>query len=220
MENNDNDSSETLDLIDSANKSIKQKKTKDILLWDIKNDVSEFIQNEIKQKLYLHNKEEYQTFVDKRIIATLEFFKKEIYSKNEIINKFLNNNAQKNSNDNMEGEIWDFGDTFNTSDSQSVCSTDKSGQSLVKFSDVNITSHNPSKRNIDDQLKTIREEKHNEYLHNAGHKSLSLENNKTNESPKQCDNLQDRNVDKHQPKETNNKSLWHWVLVLLLVILW
>ena len=31
-----------------------------------------FIQIEINQKLNLHNKEEYQTFVDKRIIATLE----------------------------------------------------------------------------------------------------------------------------------------------------
>ena len=36
----------------------------------------------------------------------------------------------------MEGEIWDFGDTFNTSDSQSVRSTGKSRDSLVKFSDV------------------------------------------------------------------------------------
>ena len=32
---------------------------------------SKFIKNEIKQKLNLHNKE-YQTLVDKRIIATLE----------------------------------------------------------------------------------------------------------------------------------------------------
>ena len=41
-----------------------------------------FIQIEINQKLNLHNKEEYQTFVDKRIIATLEketeFLKTEI----------------------------------------------------------------------------------------------------------------------------------------------
>ena len=44
----------------------------------------------------------------------------------------------------MVGEIWDFGDTFNTSDSQSVCSTDKSRDSLVKFSNINIISHNPS----------------------------------------------------------------------------
>ena len=100
------------DLIDSAYKNIKYKKIKDILLRDIKNDVSEFIQNEIKQNLNLHNEEEYQTLVDKRIIATLEkeieFLKTDICPKNEIINKFLNNNTQKNNNANMEGEIWDF----------------------------------------------------------------------------------------------------------------
>ena len=48
-----------------------------MLLWDRKNDKSEFIQTEIKQKsetkkLNLHNKEEYQTLVDRRIIDTLE----------------------------------------------------------------------------------------------------------------------------------------------------
>ena len=212
VENNDNDSSETLDLIDSAYKKIKYKKIKDISLQDIKNDVSEFMQNEIKQKLDVHNKEEHQTLIDKRIIATLEkeieFLKTEIRSKNEIITKFLNNNTQKKNNDNMEGEIWDFGATFNTSDSQSVCSRDKSRDSLVKFSDIHIIIHNPSKRNIDDQLKTIPEKKHKEYLHNTGRKSPSLENNKNNENSKQCDNLQDRHVDKNQPKEINNKSLW------------
>ena len=57
VENNDNDSSEILDLIDSSCKNNKYKKIKDILLRDIKNNVSEFIQNEIKQKLDLHNKE-------------------------------------------------------------------------------------------------------------------------------------------------------------------
>ena len=129
VENNGNGSSETLYLI--ANKNMKYEKIKDILLRDIKNDISEFIQND---------KEEYQTLVDKRTIATLEkeieFLKIEICSKNEIINKFLNNNTQENNNDNMEAEIWNFGDTFNTSDSQSVCSTDKSRDSLVKFSDI------------------------------------------------------------------------------------
>ena len=49
VENNDNDSSETLDLIDSAYKNIKYKKIKDILLRDIKNDLREFIKNEIKE---------------------------------------------------------------------------------------------------------------------------------------------------------------------------
>ena len=45
----------------------------------------------------MHNKEEYQTLVDKRIIAPLEketeFLKTEICFKNEIINIFLNNNT-------------------------------------------------------------------------------------------------------------------------------
>ena len=67
---------------------------------------------------------------------------------------------------------------------------------------------------------TIREKKHKEYLYNAGRKSPSLENDKNNENSKQCDNLQDRNIDKNQRKETKNKSLWPWVLVLFSVILW
>ena len=58
--------------------------THHILLQDIKNDVNESIQNEIKQKLNLHNKEEYQALVDKMIITTLEketeFFKTEVIS--------------------------------------------------------------------------------------------------------------------------------------------
>ena len=62
------------------------------------------------KRLNLHNKEEYQTLVDKRTIAILEkeiqFLKTEICSKNETINKLLNNNTQKNNHNNMEGEIW------------------------------------------------------------------------------------------------------------------
>ena len=78
---------------------------------------------------------------------------------------------------------------------------------LVKFKNVkNIISHNPSKINIDDQLKTIREKKHKDCLHSAGRKSLSFEKNKNNEKSIQYNNLQDRNVDKSEPKETNNQS--------------
>ena len=66
----------------------------------------------------------------KKIIATLEkkteFFETQICSKNEVINKFLNNNTQMNSNNNMEGEIWDSGDTFNISDTYSVWSAGES----------------------------------------------------------------------------------------------
>ena len=51
-------------------------------------------------------------------------------------------------------------------------------------------------------------QKHKEYLHSADCKSPLLENNKNNGNTKQCDNLQDRNIDKKQPKETNYDSLW------------
>ena len=40
VENNDNNSSVTLDLIDSAYKNTKYKKNKDMLQRDIKNDVN------------------------------------------------------------------------------------------------------------------------------------------------------------------------------------
>ena len=82
---------------------------------------------------------------------------------------------------------------------------------LVKFKNVkNIISHNPSKINIDDQLKTIREKKHKDCLHSTGRKSLSFEKNKNNEKSIQYNNLQDRNVDKSEPKETNNQSPLPW----------
>ena len=46
-------------------------------------------------------------------------------------------------------------------------------------------------------IQSRRISKHKEYLHNAGRKS-----------PKQCNNFQDRNVDKNQPKETDDNFLW------------
>lgn len=86
----------------------------------------------------------------------IEFLKTEISSKSEVSNKPVNNNTQKNNIDNMEGEIGDFSDAFNTFYSQFVCSTSSSEESLVKFSDLNIFSHINSKRNIYDQLRTIK----------------------------------------------------------------
>ena len=98
-----------------------------------------------------------------------------------------------------EREMKNFGDTFSTFDSQSVFSTCNSGDSLVKFIDANIISNKSSKRIIDYQLKANREEKHKEYLWGII---------KLTKYPKQCDNLQDRNVDKSKTKETNNQSPW------------
>ena len=96
----------------------------------------------------------------------------------------------------------------------------KWGDSLVKFSNVNIISHSLSKRNINDQLKTIREKKHKGYHHNAGGKSVSLDNNKNNKNSTQFDNLHDRNVDKNQAKSTNNQSPWSLGTCVIVVILW
>ena len=71
-ENDNNNSSEKLEVIDNAYKYAKYKKIKDVLLPEIKNDISNFIQNEVKQKLSLRNQEEDQTVVDKKLITKLE----------------------------------------------------------------------------------------------------------------------------------------------------
>ena len=56
---------------------------------------------------------------------------------------------------------------------------------------------------IDDQLKMIGEENHQEYLLNTGCKSLSLENTKNNEKTKQFSDLQAR---KENVNETASKN--------------
>ena len=51
---NNNNSLETLEVVDNAYKHVKYKKIKDVLLPEIKNDIRDFIQNEVKQKINLH----------------------------------------------------------------------------------------------------------------------------------------------------------------------
>ena len=72
IENNNNNSLEIVEVIDNAYKYAEHKKIKDVLLPEIKNDVSDFIQNKVKQKINLHNQEESQTVVDKKLIANLD----------------------------------------------------------------------------------------------------------------------------------------------------
>ena len=107
-ENDNNNSLETLEVIDNAYKYAKYKKIKDVLLPEIKNDIRDFIQNEVKRKPNLHNQEEYQTVVDKKLITNLEreieFLKSEISIKNEIIKKLLNKDIRQNKNCNMVGD--------------------------------------------------------------------------------------------------------------------
>ena len=80
--------SETLDVFDNTFKNVKYQKIKDILLEDIKKDVCDLTQNEIRQKINLYSQDKHETLVDKRIIANLEkeihFLKTEIETKNEI----------------------------------------------------------------------------------------------------------------------------------------
>ena len=71
-ENDYNNLLETLEVIDNAYKYVKYKKIKDDLLPEIKNAIRNFIQNEVKQKTNLHNHEEYQTVVGKKLTTNLE----------------------------------------------------------------------------------------------------------------------------------------------------
>ena len=49
-ENNNNNSLETQEVINNAFKCVKYKKINDVLLHEIKNDITDFIQNEVIQK--------------------------------------------------------------------------------------------------------------------------------------------------------------------------
>ena len=125
-------------------KYAKYKNTKDVLLPEIKIDINDFIQNEVKRKINLLNQEEYQTVVDKKLITNLErgieFLKSEISTKNEIIKKLLNNDIRQNKSCNMVGETWDFDITHKTSDSQSACYISNSEGPIVETRDVNTVN--------------------------------------------------------------------------------
>ena len=144
-ENDNNNSLETLEVIDNAYKYAKYKKIKDVLLPEIKNDIRDFIQNEVKQKINLHNQEEYQTVVDKKLITNLEreieFLKSKISTKNEIIKKLLNNDILQNKSCNMVGKTWDFDVPHETSDSESMCNISNSEDSIVESRDVNTVNN-------------------------------------------------------------------------------
>ena len=75
----------------------------------------------------------------------------------------------------MAGETWDFDIPHEKSDSESTCSTSISEDSIVESRDVNSVNTRISSMSISDQLKMIREEKHQEYLLNTGCKSPSSE---------------------------------------------
>ena len=170
-ENDNNNSLETLEVRDNAYKYATYKKIKDVLLPGIKNYQRDFIQIEVKQKIHLHNPKEHQTVVDKKLITNLEkeieFLNAEISTKNEIIKKLLDNYIRQNKGCNMVGETWDF------YDSEPTCSISNLEDSIVESRDVNTINTKIEGMSIDDQLKMIREEKHQECYLNTGCKSPS-----------------------------------------------
>ena len=160
----------------------------------------------------MHNQEEHQAVVDKKLITNLEreidFLKSEISAKNEIIKKLFNNDIRQNKSCNMLGETWDFGVTHETRDGESTCSTSNSEDSIVESKNVNTVDTEISNMNINDQLKMIREEKHQEYLLNTGCKSLSSKNTHNNENTKQFSDRQARKENIKETAETNKE--FHW----------
>ena len=80
--------------------------------------------------------------------------------------------------------------------------------SIVESKNVNTVDTEISNMNIDDQLKMIREEKHQEYLLNTGCKSLSSENTHNNENTKQFSDPRARKENMKETAETNKE--FHW----------
>ena len=68
----------------------------------------------------------------------------------------------------MVGETSDFDVTHETSDSESTCIISNSEDSIIESRDVKTVNTKISSMSIDDQLKIIRKEKHQEYLLNTG----------------------------------------------------
>ena len=173
------------DATDFSYKNIKYQKIKDILLKDIKKDVCNFIQNEIRQKINLYSLDEHQTLVDKRIIANLEkeihFLKAQIETKNEIIKNFIKNGSHRNENNNLpqDEQIWESDENeYERSESDPISTCDRYAAYDTRISsDSNTNEISTVNRNIDEQLKAIREEKQRIFralLANLRHKKILL----------------------------------------------
>ena len=115
------------------------------------------------------------------LLRQIYFLKTEIETKNEIIKNFIKNDPHRDENNNVpqDGQFRVFTHISNDSDTNLI---------------------NIVKRNIDEQLKAVREEKHKQYLQNNSRESPSQENIviETNEK-------NDRDKTNEQPSDTHNK---------------
>ena len=210
------------DATDFSYKNIKYQKIKDILLKDMKKDMRDFMQNEIRQKINLYSLDEHRTLIDKRIIANLRkeihFLKTEIETKNEIIKNFIKNHSHRNENNYVlqDGQIWESDEheyERSESDSISTCDTYAAYDTRIS-SDSNTNEINTVSRNIDEQVKAIREEKHKKYLQNTSRKSSSQENmfietnEKNDRDNEQPNDTHDNNEIKSEQNERDNQSRW------------
>ena len=210
------------DATDFSSKNVKYQKIKDILLKDIKKDVCNFIQSEIRQKINLYSLDQHQTLVDKRIITNLEkeihFLKTEIETKNEIIKNFTKNDSHRNEDNNVpqDRHIWESDEheyERSESDPISTCDTYAAYDTRIS-SDSNTNEINTVNRNIDEQLKAIREETHKEYLKNTSRKSPSQENiviethEKNDRDNEQPNDTHDSNEVKSEQEERDNQFCW------------
>ena len=138
---------DTLEVFDNAYKNIKYQKIKDILIKDIKKDVCDLIQNEIRQKINLYSQDEHQTLVDKRIIANLEkeihFLKTEIETKNEIIQNFIKNDPHRDENNNVpqDGQIRVFTHISNDSETNLINTVNRNIDEQLKLSGKTNTNN-------------------------------------------------------------------------------
>ena len=74
--------------------------------------------------------------------------------------------------------------------------------------DVNTLNTKSSGMSIDDQLKIIRKEKHQEYLLSTGCKLPSSENTKNNKNTKRFSDQQGKKENINEAEETNKE--FHW----------
>ena len=102
----------------------------------------------------------------------------------------------------MVGKTWDF-EVTHESGSESMHSASNSEDSLIESRDVNTINTEISNMSIDDQLKMIREEKHEEYLLKTGCKSPSSDNTKNYENTKQFSDPQARKKNINETAETS-----------------
>ena len=108
----------------------------------------------------------------------------------------------------MVKKTWNFGATHETSESELTCSISNSEESTVESRDANTVKTKISNMSIDDQLKMIREKKHEEYLLDTGCKSLASENTKNYKNTKQFSDPKARKENINEAAEINKE--FHW----------